>query len=220
MSIKTIVINYGSPRSGTTFLSHVFDQLSDSVLAFKLTEARILHPCQSEDGLIELHTLLRKKHVVLVRTVRHPMEVAESFLALQNPATWPPDAKRPGLANFTNARFAGFVTRESENTALQRPALLAPDYRHRGLSFIEIRYEDLADGAGQEEFARLVAEKLPEPDTNFQILVDALRDYGENPVGVGRLFAGGGVVEPMGERERSWFAARLAGVAEREGYLI
>lgn len=131
MSVNAVVVNYGCPRSGTTFMRHILKRLS-GVFAFKLAEGRVLHPCQSGDGLVELHKILRHKRLVLVRTVRHPLELAESFVALRDPRLHEAGGVPENLAKFSDERAVEFVRLESENTARQRAALLDPPYVHEG----------------------------------------------------------------------------------------
>ena len=62
MSVDAVLVNYGCPRSGTTWMAKVLAAVDD-VFSFKLAEGRVLHPCQSENGLIELSKILRFRRV-------------------------------------------------------------------------------------------------------------------------------------------------------------
>ena len=216
MSTSTVVVNYGAPRSGTTFMRDLLHKLGAGILAFKLAEGRLLHPCKSKDGLSEFHKMLSFKRLVLIRTVRDPMEIVASFIALRNPKLWKKGAKPINVAKFSDEKIVSFVTLESEYTALQRPMLLDPPYVHKGLDFIEVRYEDLADEAKRKAFAERVAGNLPAPEANLGRLIRGFESWGKTPVGPGRLRTSD--TEPMDTDTRAWFAAQLSGVIEREGY--
>lgn len=216
MSVDTVIVNYGSPRSGTTFMRRTLGRLNGA-MAFKLAEGRTLHPCQSDGGLIELHKMLRHHRLVIVRTVRHPLDIVDSFIALREPKMWGKRTKPINLAKFQDARVLQFIRNESENTAIQREELREPDYSHAGIAFIEVRYETLASDDGREALARQVTEGLPEAGGEYARLLGALEDFGVRPAGVGKLKSGmvGDVMAPA-DKER-WRSV-LAKVIEREGY--
>jgi len=215
MSVDTVVVNYGCPRSGTTFMRNVLGRLQ-GVFAFKLAEGRHLHPYKNPDGLVDLHRMLRHRRLVLIRTVRHPLEIAESFAALRDPQLHEVDGAPMNLAKFRDPKAVEFIRIESENTALQRAALLEPEHKHEGLWFIEIRYEDLADAKKRARFVRQVTDPLPTPEKNHEILARALTEFGTKPIRRGRLRAGlGRITTPQ---RRAWFREQLKDVIEREGY--
>lgn len=214
MAVDHIVINYGSPRSGTTFMWKCLGALQGA-LTFKLAEGRVLHPCQSKDGLVELCKILRFRKVILIRTIRHPLEIAESLVALRDPRMW--EGKRPSnISKFTDKRAVEFITLESKNTERQRPTLLRPHFEVNALHFIEVRYEDLADPEKRKAFIREVTSSLPDPERNFELLSRTLGGFGTTPVRRGRLAAKW--TKTMDPKLRSWFERELREVILREGY--
>ena len=205
-SVDTIVVNFGSPRSGTTFMEKTLRSLQ-GVLSVKLHEFLLQHPCQSRDGLLDLAHFFNRRRLVIIRTVRHPLEIAESFVALrsQNEDTFVHRKK-------TDAEVVQFINMESVNVRRQSAKLLEslPD------RFIEIRYEDIPDPKKAGSFVDEVVRHLPHQKQNHANLTTALKNFGKVPVRGGRLSRGLGRV--MAQEQREWFRERLGDVIRREGY--
>lgn len=204
MATTEIIVSFGAPRSGTTFMRHCLKAMAN-VFVTKLPEGRVLHPCISPDGLIELSHWLQHENLTLVRTVRHPVEIAASFVALRRPEL---AAGTPNLAGKSDDWIVERLRSESQNVAAQHEFLRSEYPHHR---FIEISYEGLAVEAHREEFAATITKGV-----NRRKLREALATFGTKPVHQGRLSEGlGDVLTPA---QRAWFTSCLRPVIEREGY--
>lgn len=215
MAYDNVVINFGSPRSGTTIMRRLLGPLKDTYVS-KLHEATALHPWRSKRGLLDISQWMLKDRLVFVRTVRHPLNVVESFLALRTDELRQNNAS---LAAHSDERIIAFIVGESEGAAAQRHEVernrADKGWEHH---FVQARYERLGDESYQREFAWDVCRHLSTPERSFQSLTRRLaEEWKQRPVRDGKLRAG------MDERimtdgeEARWRAA-LQDVIEREGY--
>lgn len=200
MTGAPIVINFGAPRSGTTWMWRCTKAMG--VFAWKLTENSAFHPCWSDSGLTELVKSLHKHPTVVIRTVRHPLEIAESFAATRTDAL---RAHTPGLAQNDHDDVVRWIRSESEGfhkqTAIAREV-------------IEARYDDMPDPAYRSRLVERVREGLG--SEAGKKLRRALDTFGGSPARKGRLSAGLGRV--LTDEEREWYREQLADVIEREGF--
>ena len=67
--MNTMVLNFGMPRSGTTYMQHVIRQ-GCGFLAVKLPERAPIHPVNSPTGLRDLCLSMPYTNIVMVRTTR------------------------------------------------------------------------------------------------------------------------------------------------------
>lgn len=190
-----ILINFGCPRSGTTFAHYCMSALGKQATVIKLNEHHALHPVHSRTGLYDLARLFATERLILVRTVRHPMEIAESFLATRQHGDG-----SSGLARKSDDEIWRMVAEESTSVMVQRPLL-----EEVGVPLIEVRYEEfpgLADKLGAHLDTKPMAERLAY--------------YRTESVREGRLLHGQDRVST--DAERAFFAMRLDPIARREGY--
>ena len=206
MAVDTVVVNFGSPRSGTTFMEKCLLSLR-GVLTVKLPEGRLLHPCQSVDGLVDMCHWFQHRKLILIRTIRHPLEIAESLVALRTQSP-----HHGALWKKTDDWVVRIISAESERVLEQRPKLLALPYGR----FIEVHYEDLADPERVDAFVTDVVHSLPDMELNRVNLTRALGTFGKIPVRNGRLARG--LDRAMEPEQREWFRRQLTGVIKREGY--
>lgn len=176
--------------------------LGDQVMVIKLSEVHPLHPAQSRNGLWELARMFRGHDLTLVRTVRDPMEVVESFLTARLPEAQ--EAPLAGLAKNSDGDICQWIQEESTSVMIQRPMLAEETH----CTLIEMRYELLGNPAGKRE----LLEHFPESD----LLVSRLGEFGRTPVRDGRLKRGLGIVST--DEEREYFSTHLKTVITREGY--
>ena len=207
--IADVVIVFGCPRSGTTYTAKVVSAMR-SAFTSKLPEQRMLHPCQTRKGLIDLTKWFRRNRLVLVRTVRDPMEVCESFEALRTSA----DINEPVMSEYTDEDVLWWVRNESAyfNHQFQWLHDYAPPH-HR---LVQIRYERLRTMQGRVNFAYDVTDGLEDPEDDYARIMEAFARYEDTPVRHGRMSAGLG--EVLTPERRAWFREQLADVIEREGY--
>lgn len=202
--MTAVVFAFGCPRSGTTFLYRALATMRAAIVA-KIHEGSVLHPCQSDRGLVELSRLFRNQSVTLVRIRRHPLEIAESFVAARDDRTFGPEME--GIASHSDRAVVAFVQSESEAVDAQRDHFAASDHR-----LVEVRYEDLSEPSMREQLA---GETTRTPADNRRVR-EALARFGTAPARAGRLSAGLGSV--LSDAQRAAFRAELADVIEREGY--
>lgn len=212
MAVETIVVAFGAPRSGTTFLRTCVEALRDP-FAFKLNEHAAFHPCRSDSGLLDLEKALHQKRVAFVRIVRDPLEIARSFVFARRE-----EASRllGGIGRNSDERVVEWIRSESRSVAAQRGARLRG--RAGGtLRILEIRYERLAERAYREEVAdRLRATNVIDDDDRKRFFV-ALGNFGRKPARAGRLSFGFDG-DPLSKKERDFFERALADVRKAEGY--
>lgn len=206
------VVGFGCPRSGTTFLQKALRSLR-GVYTAKLVEHAKIHPCHSENGLINLAGNLRSPGVTFVRIVRHPIEVADSFVATRSSELTDLTGTIPKYSDDVIVRW---ITSESENSTAQRP-WFGQGETH-GSRWVEVRYENLATEEGQTLFVEAVCRDLTEPEENAARLSKALEAFGDpdEAANYGRLSHG--VDWAMNDEQAAWFLEKLASVMEREGY--
>lgn len=204
-----IAIGFGCPRSGTTFLHHCLQALEPKVLVVKLTEGRALHPAQSRDGLLELARLLKDHRLLLARSVRHPLDVVESFLAARK---GPLRQKMLGIARNDDGEVAHWIREESRSVLVQRPLLA--EQKH--CTFLQVRDREMATAKGRDRIAQQVGKSLKADAAALARFRARLDEYGTKPVRPGRLMAGLGRVST--DEERAYFETRLAAIVAREGY--
>ncbi len=209
-----LVINFGCPRSGGTYIQHLLNA-GRGYASRKLPETDRLHPCQCDFGLLSLLILLTpgrpgEHETVLVRQIRHPLEIVESFYALRLPR-----AQVGGLAHSSDEEIVEWIRSDQRGVDLQRHAIITHGWEER---FIEIRYELLDDPAEFAGFLRRLMPLLPEPEANRSLLEKYhAENWRKHSVRRGRLEMG--ITEPLVSPERrAWFTEQLADVMEAQGY--
>lgn len=208
--MKPIVFSFGCPRSGTTFMQQALAKLK-TPLTEKIGEGSLLHPCRSHDGLRTLSHLFASRPVVFVRTVRHPVEIAASFVAARHLTEEEPESFS-GLAKNSDADVLRFVRSESVSVADQREHFAETDWPHE---LIEVRYEDLSAKDYREIVASKIVSASGVTDKEKWPLIAKLDTFGVRPTRPGRLSHG---VDPITSKHRAEFAHQLADVIQREGY--
>jgi len=212
---QTIIISFGCPRSGTTFLARCLSSLV-GVFSFHLPDGAKLHPSKHKDGLIQLDALFWNHRTIWVRIVRHPMDIVESFLALRMVT---PDAAR---AMDKDPQIVQWIVNEHKHVRVQRKLLKLQNPAWEPHHLIEVRYEVLAHPEGREAFAEELAALLPDHTENLQHLLGELATFSVKPANMGKLRAirmdklkNGPVMTPA---ERVYFEKELATVIIESGY--
>lgn len=209
--VKTIIISFGCPRSGTTFLARCLSPLL-GVFAFHLPDGAKLHPCKSQEGLIQLDALFWSHRAIFVRIYRSPLEIVESFLALRQ--------LKPGIARAkdTDQRIVRWIMNEHVNVAGQRQILRARQKNWERHYLVEVRYEALARERGRRAFTKKLGALLPRRRMNQERLLEQLDTFGGKPANLGRLKTQmkGSLMTPS---EREYFTEQLRPVMEAGGYV-
>lgn len=215
MAYDNVVLSFGCPRSGTTIMRRLLGPLKHTYVS-KLHEATRLHPWQSEEGLLDIQQWMLKDTLVFVRTLRHPLDVVDSFLALRRTEM---RENNPSLVEHDDQRVLDFIRRESAGFHGQRAELLVrAEERGWDHHVVEVRYEELDEQWRRDEFAWSVCRHLSTPERSYGSLTARMEEEWKlRPVRDGKLRAGitGRVMTE--EEEQRWRRA-LADVMEREGY--
>lgn len=222
-SVRSAVISFGAPRTGTTFFREVLADSLDGVFVSKIPEQAPNHPAfhparswgawaTAAEGLVALSRWLQKEDVVFVRSVRHPMEIVRSLVAARKMG----EENVGGIASNSDEDVVDWIRSESQNFARQAGWLASNPYGHR---IVTVRYE-LLDGASRRKaFANEVCRGLPNAEENLDRLYRNLNQrWKTKPARPGRLSTG--VEADLSEDQLAYFEAALAGTIEREGYAL
>ena len=220
--MSKIIISFGCPRSGTTFMWTATRALAADALVLRIPETQKSHPVRSRSGLLDLVKALifpsRSMHqVLLIRTVRHPLDIVESFLAARLPNA---PKGLSSQAQALDSTIRKYIQEESASWAVQRPRLLAqePDKLPRqgkknNIEVLEARYDREAIAALWDPVSRFLG---PGADRSLEAFRAALGTFNKKPVRAGRLGLGLGRISTP--EERDYWTNELAEVIEREGY--
>ena len=176
---RTIIINYGMPRSGTTLIQKMLEQ-GIGYFHIKLSDFHPLHPMHRDDGLIRLMTVFRRRTVILVRTTRSVDALWESMqvgnaMGQNPPHTW----SRLGLEDRADAEERQF-----------QELLTHPDLAEHHVQFspVQVEYEQLGDREYRAGVLARIARETPHPQTNRWLWGAYLEEvWQKQPVNVGRL---------------------------------
>jgi len=195
-----MVFSYGAPRSGTTFLQVMLDG-GAGYAHRKLAEFGALHPCITNTGLIGIMSTAGLDKPIIVRILRHPLEIVESMYALRRPG-----ANVGGIATATDETILGWIKRERSNTAEQKAIMAGIGWTER---FVEVRYHDFSDVAARAAFIGRLVQLLPDPDFNRASFASFIKaHWDKDSVRCGRLAMG--ITESIVPEERKrWFAQEL-----------
>lgn len=211
VGVDTILVGFGCPRAGTTFLESCLRSIPGRVLAFKMNEHVSFHPCRSASGLLEFERAFHAHRCVFVRIVRDPLEIARSFVFTRRRA-----AAFGGLARNSNERIVKWIWSESHNVRWQRSQTLHGRTSGR-LTIVTVRYEDLAARGYREELADVIAGTARLSEVQQRAFFVALGDFGRRSKRPGRL-SFGFEDDPLTEDELDYFTRELAAIRKREGY--
>lgn len=206
----TVIVSFGCPRSGTTFLAHSLSALQ-GVFAFRLADGSMLHPSKSTTGLEAVDCLFYDQRLIFVRIIRSPMEIVESFLHLRNSL---PSVAR---AQDADAMIVRWIVNERVNVRAQRDGLTLERDDWQRHSFLEVRYEDIGTKSGRKVFADELAALLPDAQANRTLLLDRLGLFGRRKISYGRMKAGISR-SVMTADQREYFLEHLGGTMESDGY--
>ena len=211
-----VVIIFGCPRSGTTFVRDLL-LMGQGYSYGGLHEGLGPHPQNAARGLLELADMFAPQRVIFVRVVRHPLEIAESWAFLRREGGKGSGGPTPSAAQLPDAHIVKSIRKEYEGFAGQVDELLTPDVR--------LRYPPVIIEARMEQFAvqphPMFAELLPlvpANKANAALPAIAAERYGKVPLRWGRLKANAGAV--MTTEQRAWFADKLGDVITAQGYTV
>jgi len=215
--MSVIILPFGAPRSGTTFLDRALHQIKGAVVS-RFREPMFFHPAKSKTGMLGLAQVFAEHHLVFVRIVRHPIEVAESFVAARTVLKL-----SDGLARNSDKSIVEWIACEAENFWAQMRFMRNPEGGWAKVPWrvVQVRFEDLGSPAGRASFVWWLRDALPSGFDLKPVVRYIEKNWGkpERAVRPGRLSAGvqESVLTP---EQRKFFERELAWTAELNGYDI
>jgi len=162
----------------------------------KIREGDILHPCNSDNGLVSLAQLYRDGYTVLfVRTVRDPVDIFESFYAVNylhkkrlggqhKPGMAPLLGKMTkNMMENTDEKIFEYVLNDHFHTEKQKNL-----YQPWPFNLIEVGYKALHTEEGQREFISRLA--IAGEERQVRIGRNMKDIWGVKPVREGRMSHG------------------------------
>jgi len=199
----TTLFAFGCPHSGTTYLWRSLQAVAEianerttcascRTQVYRITESNPLHPCLSPNGLISLAMMAVGANgpIVLVRIIRDPVDIFESFYAKRQPGH---GAYMKGVND--DERIFDFIEQERTNVRRQKERYAEfkkawTEKGKRGWPFhlIEVKYEELDDERKRIEFcAELGAHAKGVGEILHTYLADTWK---KKPIRHGRLKMG------------------------------
>lgn len=185
----TVVFSFGVPRSGTTLMFYAL-QMGHGYLNTRINEGTPLHPRNDYHGLLALVKTFVYRRVVFVRTIRHPVDVVNSWLVV-HPEVLEDRRKFEDFLDMYEAESDGVKKAREEIFSTQYGEKPSGEPRIVDVTFAEIQYENLGDQRVREKFFRKVSQKVPDADANFwkwNSYVESV--WNVEPVRKGRLQSG------------------------------
>jgi hypothetical protein len=203
MSERTpMVIVYGCPRAGTTWLTKIFLHNAKNYEIERMGHWCPLHPCQSDNGLIGIARLLTVRRLAIVRIIRNPIQVIYSWRYTQQHAE---DEMNCGIACYDDKRFLSVIVNEHWNTKRQLEQIQKEGWwkRPHKVSFLRVSYEDLLDG-GRDLIFQFKRLRWPDAD----LLKGSIDRFHRNPVRHGRMEDGKAKEPIIDDEALGWFLDR------------
>jgi len=218
-AMKPIVLPFGAPRSGTTFLHRAFLlKVKDVFVPDKFRESYAFHPCRSNRGLMGLAQLFVKQHLVFVRILRHPMSCVESFVATRKHVRI-----RGSLSLNDDEAVVRWLNDETRNFHHQMRYMKEAKGGWETIPWrvVQVKYESLFDPRGVRKFIKRLAKVLPESVSLKSLECHINKNFGVPTAAAiaGRLESGidFSVLTPV---QRQFFVEELRSTAAMNGYDI
>lgn len=152
MKPTQLVLSYGCPRTGTTFMWKLLMQCV-GIITVKISEHNIIHPALTDDGLFAINHLFKSQYPLFVRTTRNPIEIFESIYLRE----------AAGQRRIPDRVIYKWIRNESANTKHQFA-------RKHGLRTITVRYESLFTDEGRTQFLDELVAHLPDSRNQYAVL--------------------------------------------------
>lgn len=168
---NTIILSYGCPRTGTTFVNHMLGQGLD-IITGKIAEGHASHPIKSNHGLLNLSYTFQKYNLVFVRTIRDPINIFESFYHAKS-------MKIEGLDNQDYSSIKKLIETEEINTKNQSK---------EGINIVTINFDKLGETDYAKEKIHDIICNTKDSVKNIEIYLEFIKNkYNKNPIRQGRL---------------------------------
>jgi len=165
-----IILNYGCPRTGTTFINRMLGKGVD-LIAGKIAEGHSYHPIKSKCGLLNLCYTFQSCDLLFVRTVRDPINIFESFYHAKK-------MKIEGLDGQNDESIKRIIELEETNTRIQS----------EGLRLVTIDFDKMGDIDYSKEKILEICSHTKDPARNSEIYLNFIRErYNKLPIRQGRL---------------------------------
>lgn len=177
----TVILNYGCPRSGTTFTNIMLNQ-GINFITGKIAEGSCYHPIRNKNGLFDLSYTFRNYNVFFLRTVRNPLNIFESFAHAKKITNQKNTEIDPDFYSFskqTTESIKNMISEEKKNTE---------DQIKRGVKIFELNFDNLGNADYLNEKLSEISNLTMSKKENFDIFYRFVRDnYNKKPVRRGRL---------------------------------
>jgi len=156
---KRVWIVAGYARSGTTYVTQLLNQC-EGVEAIKLNEGSHLHPYCSDHGLTQLASAWNGDEVMIVRCVRHPMDITRSWFAV-----WDEE----GIDNGQYIAQSNLL-RDTNICARNMDAQTPHD------CIVDVPYEVLGDTKNRASLLETLASNMSDPYNNNCVMKEHIRN--------------------------------------------
>lgn len=211
VSKARLVLVFGCSRSGTTYMQHLL-AVGEGYACVRVLERCKLSIYNSADGLFNIMEVCQHQpgSCILVRTKRHPLDIAESWWA-ERQATGTPVGSGEELAYAANR--ATNIRTEHRNATHLRAMTTDAEW-----PLAEISYEELDDKQRRKWFWGWLATHLPDGELNADMIVARHQAaWRKVPARAGKLSRR--ITEAvMPAHIREQLAIELKEVIEAEGY--
>ena len=168
--MNTIILNYGCPRTGTTFINEMLSCGRDIVTG-KIAEGHSYHPIRSNNGLLNLSYTFQKNNLVFIRTIRDPISIFKSFYHIRtdNECT---------LAKVEDESIKEMIKLEEINTTIQ----------YDKINLITINFDKMKEYSYISKKISEISEYTKDPQVYRKIYLDFIEEkYDKKPVRKGNL---------------------------------
>jgi len=217
MDKRCVVVSFGCPHSGTTYMMKLLER-GKGYLYFPLREIHEdIHPATSKTGLLTLIKFFNYAGYdhLFVRTKRDPLDIFESFYA-----------KKYYNKKNLDEKIYDFIFNESLNVYDQKQSFKKCvkegriKYLGKRFNLVEVKYEDLYDVNKQRRFIQEIVSYLSERKMNQSLLLSYLNNtFGKKSKAIRKGKLSMGIEKNLvSEAKRKEIRKKLKEVFKREGY--
>lgn len=184
--MNTIILNYGCPRTGTTFVNQMLSQGAGFITG-KIAEGHSYHPIRSKHGLLNLAYTFQKYNLIFIRTIRNPINIFESFYHAKQ-------MKIEGLDGQEYSSIKKIIESEEANTKIQSI---------ENIKIITLDFDKLISPQYSNEKILEISGHTPEQAKNTEIFSNFIENkYNNKPIRQGRLSDGARSISYLSEEEK------------------
>jgi hypothetical protein len=183
--MNSIILNYGCPRTGTTFVNQMLSQGID-VVTGKIAEGHSYHPIRSDHGLIDLSYTFQRCNLVFVRTIRDPISIFESFYHARK-------VQMGNLGKVEDDSIKQMIELEETNTTEQS----------KDTAIVTIDFNRMQEHPYISEKINEICKNTNNPKKNTKIYLDFIeKKYNKVPIRQGILSDKARETNYLGEEKR------------------